>query len=334
MDSDRIRRFFHHSREWARATRGLDLFHRAAHDLALSADIDSGFFVYRRRVFTDGVTPQQAQIYAPWGRFQGHEDQLQRLVDDVASRPSVMDPIQERWGPLDAVSGKLKDKWLEYGIHSFGIWPLVSREQRIGVLAVARTTAISDVSDATTTALLDACAAQVSVALDLILATRLAEDASQRDWLTGLWNRRGLEARWEGMTGATKESGKPLLISVIDLDHLKIINDTQGHPAGDAALRRVAQILTQEVRSQDLVVRWGGDEFIVVTVSSAADPGVLHRLQEAVRTKAPGLSVSIGSAVWGQDGITWDQCYTVADQRLYEAKRRRRGAHPISESLG
>ncbi len=334
MDSDRIRRFFHHSREWARATRGIELFRMASQELASCAEIDSGFFVYRRRVFTDGVIPQQAKIYAPWGRFEGHDNELQLLVDDVASRPSVMDPIQERWGPLDAVSGKLKDKWVKYGIRSFGIWPLVSREQRIGVLAAGRITSTAKISDATTTALLDGCAAQVSVALDLILATRLAEDASQRDWLTGLWNRRGLEARWDALVRAAKDSGKPLLIGAIDLDHLKIINDTQGHPAGDAALRRVAQILTQEVRGEDLVVRWGGDEFIVVTVSSSTDPGIMHRLQEVVRTKAPGLSISSGSAVWGRDGTTWDHCYTVADQRLYEAKRQRSGAHPISENLG
>lgn len=323
MDRDRIRMFFHQSREWARASRGLQLFHRAAADLAVCADIDSGFFVYRRRVFTDGVIPQQAVVYEPWGRFRDGRETLQALVDDVVTRLSVLDRLQERWMSVDAVSQKLQRQWEQYGIRAFGIWPLMSREQRMGVLVAARTTSAADISDETTTAVLDGCAAQLSLALDLILATRIAEDASQRDWLTGLWNRRGLQARWDSFVQAAETTGKPVLIGIIDLDNLKLINDQEGHPAGDAALRRVAQILTQQVRDQDLVVRWGGDEFLVITQATDVYPGVLVRLQDAVRREASGLSISVGSALWGIDGTTWDQCYAAADRKLYDAKRDR-----------
>lgn len=323
MDRNRVREFFHQSREWARAKRGLELFQRAAKDLADCASIDSGFFVYRRRIFTNGVTPQQALVYAPWGNFKTEGESLQALVDNVIPRISVLDPIQERWLSVDAVSEKSQRQWARYGIRSFGIWPLMSREQRVGALAVARTGPVEGISDAATTALLDGCAAQLSLALDLILATRIAEDASQRDWLTGLWNRRGLEARFDTFVETAQKTGKPVVIGLIDLDNLKLINDQGGHPAGDAALRRVAQILTKQVRDHDLVVRWGGDEFVVVTHSMEATPGVMVRLQDAVRAEGPGFSISVGSALWGIDGSTWDQCYAVADRKLYDAKRHR-----------
>ncbi len=323
MNRDRIRRFFHQSREWSRATRGRELFRRAASDLAECAGIDSGFFVYRRRVFIEEATPQRARVYEPWGRFTDGEEDLQNLVDDVITRLPIWEPLQERWLTMEAASERLQHQWAQYGIRSFGIWPLMSREQRLGALVAARTPDGEDIDEATTTAVLDGCAAQLALALDLILATRIAEDASHRDSLTGLWNRRGLEARWETLIQTAHKHRRSVLVGLIDLDNLKIINDTQGHPAGDAALRRVAQILMQQVRDQDLVVRWGGDEFVVVTQSAEMQSGVLFRLQEAVRTQAPGLSVSIGSAVCGIDGMTWDHCYTVADRKLYEAKRKR-----------
>lgn len=322
MDSQRLRQFFHESREWARAETGLELFHQAARLLQTVASIDSGFFVYRKRIFQPSMTPQNARAYAGWGRFDDL-GALDRLVAEGVQHPERFVPVFEQWISPDQLPLTLKDAWASYQFDRVGIWPLVSRERPVGTIVAARL-ASGSFPDDLTTVILDACAAQLSVALDLILAIRRSEEISQRDWLTGLCNRRGFHDRLNSVLDRAQGANRAVVIGVLDLDHLKVLNDTQGHPAGDDALRRVADILTRTVRADDVVARWGGDEFVVILSGVEVETeGVMERLRSAIMRQAPDLSVSVGGAVWGVDGETWAQCYAVADRRLYDAKRRR-----------
>lgn len=298
----------------------MELFEMAAADLSEFADADSGFFVYRKRVLTEGITSQNPRVYASWGVFAHDEQRLQDDVDRAINQLDLLNPLMEQWMLTEDMPSELQTAWKGYGLLEVGIWPLVSREQMIGAIIVARTKPVSRrLTIETATALMDSCAAQISLALDLILTGRIAEEASQRDLLTGLLNRRGLEARLLQLVQECESSGNHLVLGLIDMDNLKQVNDTHGHPTGDNALRVLADTISRNVRSGDVVARFGGDEFAVLMQTDGLDAeSAMERIQQAVREG--GLSVSVGGAVWGVDGETFEQCYRVADERLYECK--------------
>lgn len=323
MSSNILREFFHRSREWARATRGIELFRMAAIDLRNFANVDSGFFIYRKRSMESGLASQSPNIHVPWGVFAKDEEVVKSLVGDESATLQTLNTMMEQWILIQDMPEAIKNKWTEFGVVEAGIWPLVSREQIIGVLVVARTQRLSKhLNHDIRTHVLDACAAQISVALDLILARKMAEEASQRDLLTGLLNRRGIEARLLQLAEHVRNAGNYLVFGLIDLDDLKSVNDSLGHPAGDEALRQVANIISHNVRANDLVARFGGDEFAVVLQAERPDAdSFMIRIQQAVQRESNGHTVSVGGAIWGIDGDTLEQCYEVADSRLYDCKR-------------
>jgi diguanylate cyclase (GGDEF)-like protein len=140
--------------------------------------------------------------------------------------------------------------------------------------------------------------------------------------------------------GAT--SGADLLLLLIDVDHFKSINDRLSHGMGDRALALIAGVLKEHIRGSDLAVRWGGDEFLVVTRSfqrgHAADSA--ERLRAAVETLGaaeaaeggPATTVSIGFAAYpflphAPEALTWEQTLELADHALRLCKRRRRNSY-------
>jgi diguanylate cyclase (GGDEF)-like protein len=158
------------------------------------------------------------------------------------------------------------------------------------------------------------------------LQEQLREQAD-RDWLTGLHNRRYL-AREVGRHAAAPGPG-PFSLAVLDLDHFKVVNDRFGHPAGDEVLMRVAALLLGEMRGQDVVVRTGGEEFVLLMPQTDANAAATacERLRAALRDEpwgriAPGmtLTASIGVATAETAGDL-RALTEIADRRLYEAKR-------------
>ena len=154
---------------------------------------------------------------------------------------------------------------------------------------------------------------------------------SLTDPLTGVYNRRGAIALADQQLKVAQRLGNTMLLLFADLNHLKEINDTHGHSAGDAALVEISDVLQETFRESDIIARMGGDEFVVLAMesSSANEETLRQRLVERleVRNCSEGnlypLSVSIGIARFDPfEPVSFEDLVRVADQRMYTEKRK------------
>jgi diguanylate cyclase (GGDEF)-like protein len=147
------------------------------------------------------------------------------------------------------------------------------------------------------------------------------------DPLTGLANYRRLLDVLENETERTDRTGRPFAILLLDLDGLKIINDSYGHLVGSRAICRVADILRIHCRAIDTAARYGGDEFALVLPESQEDEArrVVDRIRQVMANddEPPRISASIGIAVYRGDGERIEKLLSEADQQLYAEKDRR-----------
>ncbi|MFP3852793.1 MAG: diguanylate cyclase [Anaerolineales bacterium] len=151
------------------------------------------------------------------------------------------------------------------------------------------------------------------------------EQMAVTDPLTGLYNRRKLEQVLEDELARVKRYKRRLSTIMIDVDNLKELNDELGHPAGDEVLRHMAELIRSSVRTSDVPVRVGGDEFIVILPETGIEQAlkIAERLVDEAQSQAsPGkpLFFSIGIVEWGPALQTVDQLLAEADRALYEAK--------------
>ncbi|MFZ5758464.1 MAG: GGDEF domain-containing protein [Thermodesulfobacteriota bacterium] len=152
-------------------------------------------------------------------------------------------------------------------------------------------------------------------------------EIARRDALTGLANRRVFEERIPPLMDSSRRHGHPLTIACMDLDRFKQVNDNLGHAEGDRVLKKVADTFRSMVRSSDLLVRMGGDEFVLVLPDTGLDSAKIlaERLCRAIDDleiyAAPGmrLGVSIGLTQW-QPELNRDAWLQKADELLYRAK--------------
>jgi diguanylate cyclase (GGDEF)-like protein len=151
-----------------------------------------------------------------------------------------------------------------------------------------------------------------------VLQGRLGEMA-RTDALTGLLNRRAWDEELADELARSARNGAPLCAALLDLDHFKQFNDRNGHVAGDQHLRSVAAVWSERLRSTDLLVRYGGEEFAVLLTNTTAPQAaeVIEGLRAAV---VGGETVSGGIAEWdrSESGVG---LIARADRALYEAKR-------------
>jgi diguanylate cyclase len=154
-------------------------------------------------------------------------------------------------------------------------------------------------------------------------ADQLELDA-HRDPLTGLPNRRAWTQTLAREQSRADRHGHPTTIVSIDLDDLKVANDTKGHPAGDALLRSAAEALGLAIRPEDTAARLGGDEFGVICVDCTHTRGgfVAQRLRLHLQEK--GVSASLGCAT-SYPGTTLVETWEQADKVMYADKQRRKG---------
>jgi diguanylate cyclase (GGDEF)-like protein len=160
------------------------------------------------------------------------------------------------------------------------------------------------------------------------LLSRLRE-LSDRDGLTGLYNRRAAEAGMQAQWKRWQRDRQPFALALVDLDHFKRINDQLGHPVGDEALAHAARVLQQAVRADDMVARFGGEEFIVLMPGANLAPAhaLGERLCQRLRQQplsagdsVISITASVGVAEVVQPDADAIQVLRRADQALYRAK--------------
>ena len=148
-----------------------------------------------------------------------------------------------------------------------------------------------------------------------------------RDRLTYCYARRSGEELLEIQFRNAIRGNTPLTLVFLDLDHFKEVNDRFGHDAGDRVLKDAANMIRNYLRGSDFLVRWGGEEFLLVMPNTAADQAAiaLARLRQAGFARQPDdtpVTASIGIAERQRDRATnWQALVAVADARMYEAKR-------------
>jgi len=158
-------------------------------------------------------------------------------------------------------------------------------------------------------------------------------DSTLQDPMTGLHNRRFLEEYVDTLVANVQRKSAHVAILMLDLDYFKMVNDTYGHDAGDAVLKALSTVLKQSVRASDLVIRYGGEEFLIILVDSAGEAA--DRVAESIRLAVEGLKVkvgtielcktiSIGISDFPANSETFWQAVKFADIALYQAKEQGR----------
>jgi diguanylate cyclase (GGDEF)-like protein len=162
------------------------------------------------------------------------------------------------------------------------------------------------------------------------------------DPLTGLVNRRHLDAMLEHEIARSQRTGASFCVCLIDIDHFKSINDNLGHLAGDQALTMMAQWLTESLRRVDVISRYGGEEFVIILSDCGLNAGL--RIAEQLRGRVEhasrvdpfaqhgGFTISAGVAQYHQD-MDLRQLLDFADAAMYRAKRSGRNRVEAASAL-
>jgi len=171
---------------------------------------------------------------------------------------------------------------------------------------------------------------RIRSAVRLSTLLRMLSQRAQLDGLTGLWNRAYFDTRWTEEVAQAGRHGRALSLALLDADHFKSINDSFGHPAGDAVLQGIARLVQAESRAGDICCRYGGEEFAVILPETSPENAgrlferVRQQLEQVVWSQHPERPVTMSIGVAGTDGrasLSAADWLALADQNLYAAKR-------------
>ncbi len=183
----------------------------------------------------------------------------------------------------------------------------------------------------------------VRAALDQEIKKRRLKDQVVHDELTGLHNRRYLEESLGREESRARRSGLPFGVMMIDIDNFKRFNDTLGHAAGDAVLRAIGQYMLSAARGEDIVSRYGGEEFVLVMAPGAQ--GTVSERAEKLRRDVQNLeieyegrrvgpiTISVGIAIFPDHGESGQEVLRAADAALYQAKRSGRNCVVVGDKV-
>jgi len=211
------------------------------------------------------------------------------------------------------------------------VCPLILGDRFIGTLAVYHTDAAFYRDDHRR--LLERVAEQAAAVIHNSVVFEQTQSDSLTDPLTGLANTRFLFMHLSREIARAARHKSQVAILITDLDGFKEINDTLGHHVGDRALADVAQVVRSAIRPYDICARYAGDEFVVVLSGCGPEDAERKRAElqqaiDAMRFEAAGrllpLGISVGCAVFPEDGQTHETLLAVADSRMYKNKTARK----------
>ena len=220
--------------------------------------------------------------------------------------------------------------------------PLLALDRCIGVLHLAPRSgglAIEEGDEALAATL----AEDVALSLSNFRLRRLLETQAARDPLSGLFNRRYMERAVDRELRYSARHGRPFSFVLLDIDHFKDFNDTQGHDAADAVVRELARFLEHNIRAEDIACRYGGDELVVVLPDTPLEGGVAKA--ESLQARIPKLrvnhlgqplpsvTVKVGVSAYPDNGDDFMSLFRAADAALLRAKGSRT-AGPGHEPVG
>ena len=215
--------------------------------------------------------------------------------------------------------------------------PMVGQGETLGILhleyatvANAQTGAVPESLQDSQQRLASTVAGQIALSLSSLRLRETLRDQSIRDPLTGLYNRRFMEECLDRELQRATRKNHPLSVLFVDLDHFKRFNDTFGHPAGDLVLRSVADLFRKFFRADDVIGRYGGEEFQIILPESSSEHATVRanalraeikKLELQYKNHSLGkVTLSIGVAAFPVHGSTSEELLKVADQCLYKSK--------------
>ena len=173
-------------------------------------------------------------------------------------------------------------------------------------------------------------AGQIALSLSGLRLRETLRDQSIRDSLTGLFNRRFMEESLDRELQRATRKHRSLAVVFLDLDHFKRFNDTFGHDAGDTVLRRMAEVFREHFRGDDVICRYGGEEFAIIlpesnAIDAAKRADLLRAEARKIEMRYQGrlldpVTFSVGVAAFPDSGATADEILRAADQSLYQSK--------------
>jgi diguanylate cyclase (GGDEF)-like protein len=263
------------------------------------------------------------------GAYSGYVTDLASTT--IAGGEGITGWVFEHGEPLIVADVREDPRYiaLDPNVRSELAFPLISGGRVVGVLNAesAQPNAFTDAD----LSLMLAVGTQLAATLEVAQMHDHLKQEAMRDPLTRVYNRRLLVERLQQAIAHADRHREGLSIVFIDVNQLKRVNDTYGHLAGDALLREVAHALTDAVRSEDLVARYGGDEFVVILSSTSGSSAtvVAQRIRDGIarhRFMASGQlitvpGVSLGIASFPEHGRTPEELLASADASLYQQKR-------------
>jgi len=218
----------------------------------------------------------------------------------------------------------------ELAMEAFAIVPLIVKGRAIGVLVVDNIANKREITYKSIDSLLP-FANQAALAIQNAKLHKLKEDMAVKDNLTGIYNQRHFQTSLQQEIEFAKEREASLALLMMDIDYFKAYNDNNGHPAGNEALKQLSKILEDNTRDNDVVCRFGGEEFAIILPNVFSD--VAYAIAERIRSKVAdsyfknqetqpngNVTISVGIGIFPDDASTDRELLNVADEALYYAK--------------